>query len=75
MKSAEVAGVFVREVDCSRYSAENVRPECEERAQTGLGVAVVVAVLLLAIGIVLWRRMMRKVPDDEPSTGDPGGSS
>lgn len=65
----------MRDVDCSRYSTENSRPECEDRLQVGLGVFVVVAVLLLAIGIVLWRRMMRKVRDGEPPKGDVGGSS
>ena len=74
MFSVEVPSVFVREVNCSRYSPERTSPECEERAQIGLGIFVVVAVLFLAVGLVIWRRMMRKV-DDGPPTGEPGGSS
>jgi hypothetical protein len=71
--SAPAVSAFVREVDCSRYSPDSGSPECEERAQTGMGVFVVGAVLLLTVGYFVWRRMLRKV-DEKPTSGD-GGSS
>lgn len=64
-----VASVLAGDLNCSRFSPERHTPECEERAQIGVGVFVVVAVLLLAVGFLLWRRMMKKVDDK-----DPGGS-
>ncbi len=58
--SSEAASTFVQAVNCSKYSAERHQPECDERMQTGVGVAVVIVVLLIAIGYVLWRRWTSK---------------
>jgi hypothetical protein len=71
--SAEVSSVFAGEVDCGRFSQESTSPECEERGQTALGILVVAAVLILAIGFIVWRLMLRKI--DEPPAGDPGDLS
>ena len=60
LTGAEPMFLAVREVDCSKYSDERGDPECERGMQAGVGVAVVVGLLLLAIGFVIWRRLMRK---------------
>jgi hypothetical protein len=72
--AAEAQLAFVREVDCNRSSPDSNSPECEERAQTGMGVVVVAAVLFLVVGYIVWRRMLRKVAE-KPPKGEQGGSS
>lgn len=67
--SAVVASPLVREVDCSRLSPDSGSPECEERLQTDVGVAVVVVVFFLVIGLVVWRWLMRKYAG-KPTRGD-----
>lgn len=52
--------VAVRTVDCGRYSPDNSSPKCEHRAQAGIGIFVVAAVLLLAVGFLAWRVMLRR---------------
>jgi hypothetical protein len=72
--SAEAPLAFVGEVDCNRSSPDSGSPECEERAQTGMGVVVVAAVLFLVVGYIVWRRMLRNV-DEKPPRGEQDGSS
>lgn len=70
MVSDGAASLFAEEIDCGRYSPERHTPECEERAQIGMGVFVVVAVLLLAVGFLLWPRMMRKLEQRADGSDD-----
>ena len=63
---AELTADSVRTVDCGRFSPDNTSPECEERADTGIGILVAAAVLLLAVGFVAWRLMLRRIKT-EPS--------
>lgn len=50
----------VRSVDCGRYSPDNASPKCEHRAQAGIGILVVAAALLLAVGFLTWRVLLRR---------------
>ncbi|RYU09445.1 hypothetical protein [Nocardioides iriomotensis] len=64
----ESTAASVRTVDCGRFSPDNTRPECEDRADTGIGIFVAAAVLLLAVGLVAWRLMLRRIktaPSDD----------
>ena len=47
---------------CSRYSEDRgTSPECQERADNGMGLFLVAALVLLAIGWVVWRLMARRI--------------
>lgn len=47
---------------CSRYSEDGgTSPECQERADNGMGLFLVAALVLLAIGWGVWRLMVRRI--------------
>lgn len=64
---ADVHWLSVREVDCSKYSSDRNSPTCEQRSQVALGGFVVVGVLIFAVGVIVWRLMMRKLEKKAPT--------
>lgn len=50
----------IEEVDCGRFSPDRVSPVCEERDEAAIGILTVIVVLVLVVGYVLWRRLVRK---------------
>ena len=58
--AADVHWLPVREVGCGKYSPDRNSTKCEHQSQIALGGVVVVAVLILAVGYIVWRLSMRK---------------
>ena len=58
--AADVHWLPVREVGCGKCSPDRNSPKCEHQSQIALGGVVVVAVLILAVGYIVWRLSMRK---------------
>lgn len=50
----------IAEVDCTRFSPDRGSPECDSRGEAVLGVLTILGALVLVIGYVVWRRLVRK---------------
>ena len=50
----------VRAIDCSKYSSDYGSQACEHRTDQFMGVFVVAALVVLVIGFIAWRVLLRR---------------
>lgn len=55
-----LAATATAAVDCGRLSPDSTGPECEHRAQVGVGVLVVASAVLLVVVFIAWRLLLRR---------------